>query len=238
MKSEPGSGEERCGGRPRKQAMVQDASFTIRLATPDDIDTLTDLHCACFGPDDHLQVLLGKQFIRAMYCWQVSGREAFALIVETGDEAIAFGGACDGPYMWPMFRACLGQFLMSLARNPLLLVDGRLWRRLYFSQKASTKQARVILNRPGVMHLTVGAVDARFRGKGIHGAYLEALMAIIKSRGSKGACVAIRRTNHAARKEFVKRGWAEVPASEASEMVHYITCLDRDPACSNWPDGC
>lgn len=217
--------------------MIQDAVVTIRLATPADIDTLTSLHCACFGPDDHVPVLLGEQFIKAMYRWQVSSGEAFTLIVESGDEAIAFGGACDGPYMWPMFRACLREFLMSLARNPLLLVDGRLWRRLFFSQKALDKQARRSLNRPGVAHLTVGAVVARFRGKGIHSAWVEALMAIIKSRGSKGVCVAIRRTNHAARKEFVKRGWAEAPASETSEMVHYITYLDRDPACSNWPDG-
>ncbi len=213
--------------------MVQDAAFTIRLATPADIDALTALHCACFGPDDHVPVLLGEQFIKAMYRWQVSSEEAFTLIVESGDEAIAFGGACDGPYMWPMFRACLREFLMSLVKSPLLLVDGRLWRRLFFSQKALDKQARRSLNRPGVAHLTVGAVDARFRGKGIHSAYLEALMAIIKSRGSKSVCVAMGRANHAAHKAFDQLGWTEVSASEASDIVHYMTCLDPDSTCSD-----
>jgi ribosomal protein S18 acetylase RimI-like enzyme len=208
--------------------MASDATYTIRLATLDDVDTLTELHCACFGPDDHLPVILGKQYIKAMYRWQVSGREAYTVIAESGGEAVAFGGASDGPYVWPMLKACFGQFLMSLVRNPLLLVDRRLWRRLFGSQKAVDKQARGILNRPGVAHLMAGAVDARFRGMGINGAVAEALKAISESRGSKALCVGMRRTNHAVRRVFDKLGWDEVPVSETSDRVHYVTYMDPD----------
>lgn len=211
--------------------MAQHATYTIRLATPADIDTLTELHWACFGPDDHLPVILGKPYIKAMYRWQVSGKEAYAVIAESGGEAIAFGGASDGPYMWPMFKACFGQFLISLLRNPLLLVDRRLWQRLLGSQKALDDQARAILNRPGVAYLTAGAVDARFRGMGINGAVAEALKAISQSRGSKALCVGMRRDNQASRRVFDKLGWAEVPASETSELVHYVTYMDPDSPC-------
>jgi ribosomal protein S18 acetylase RimI-like enzyme len=146
---------------------------------------------------------------------------------------MGFAGACDGPYLWPMLKACVGEFLISLMRNPVLLADSRLWRRLLFRHKALDRQARRILNHPGMTHLTTGAVDASFRGKGIIGTLVEALTAISRSRGSKGLCVGVRPTNHAIRRSFVKLGWAEVPASESSEMVYYITCLDPDPPCSN-----
>jgi ribosomal protein S18 acetylase RimI-like enzyme len=217
--------------------MVEVAAFTVRLATVDDIDALTELHCACFGPDDHLPVLLGKQYIRAMYRWQVSGKEARTVIVESGGLAIAFGGVCDGPYMRSMIKACFGDFLISLVRNPWLLVDGRLWRRLLSSEHVLGKHVRRVLNRPGVAHLTIGAVDAHFRRRGIHSAYLEALIAISRSRGHTALCVGIRRSNHAVRRAFVKLGWGEVPASDTSELVHYITHLDPDSTCPDWCRG-
>jgi hypothetical protein len=72
---------------------------------------------------------------------------------------------------------------------------------------------------------------------GLNGAVAEALKAISKSRGSKALSVGMRRTNHAARRVFVKLGWDEVPVSEASDLVHYVTCMDPDSTCSDWPDG-
>jgi ribosomal protein S18 acetylase RimI-like enzyme len=199
----------------------------------DDIDALTALHCACFGPDDHVPVLLGEPFLKAMYRWQVSGREAFTVVAESGDLPIAFGGACDVPYMWPMLRACFPQFLISLLRNPMLLVDGRLWRRLFYRQKALDEQARRMVSSPGMAHLTTVAVEARFRGMGVAGAVVEALEAITMSRGRKALCTGMRRTNRASRRVIVKRGWVEVPAPESSEMVYYIAYLDLDPPCPN-----
>jgi ribosomal protein S18 acetylase RimI-like enzyme len=200
------------------------------MATADDIEALTELHCACFEPDDHLAVLLGKRYIRAMYRWQVSGKEACTVIVESGGEAIALAGVCDGPYMWPMFRACLGEFLVSLLTNPALLVNRRLWRRLIGSRDALDRRARRMLSRPGVAHLTTGAVDANFRGMGIIGKLVRGLEAISQSRGSLALCVGVRRSNHAIRRTFVKLGWSEVPASEGSELLYFITRLGRDPA--------
>ena len=47
--------------------------FQIRLATDNDIDSLTELHCESFKPEDHVPVILGKDYVKATYRWQVSG---------------------------------------------------------------------------------------------------------------------------------------------------------------------
>ncbi len=231
VRSEPGAGETHCDKVQPQRAETQHASFTIRLSTPEDIDALTELHWACFQPDDHLPVILGKPYIRAMYRWQVSGKEAYMVVAESGGELIGFAGACDGPYRWLMLKACQGQLVISLVRNPLVLLNGRLWRHLFASREALDREARRTLSRPGVAHLTTGAVDARFRGKGIIRALVETLQAISRSRGSTALCVGVYRTNRAIRSAFARLSWTEVPVSETSELVYYITCLDSESEC-------
>lgn len=208
---------------------MQGSAITMRLATADDVEALAELHCACFEPDDHLPVILGRPFIQAMYHWQVSYERAYTLVAESGGELIGLAGACDGPFTAPMLRACLRPLLASLARNPRLVLDRRLWRRLYGSREALDRRARRMLGRPGVAHLTTGAVDARFRGKGIIGELVEALEAISQSRGSIALCVGVRRTNRAIQRSFDQLGWSEVPVSEGSELLYFITCVGRDP---------
>jgi GNAT superfamily N-acetyltransferase len=85
--------------------------------------------------------------------------------------------------------------------------------------------------------LTVGAVDPRFRRRGIHSAYLEKLMAIIKSRGSKAVCVGMRRSNEAVRRAFVKLGWSEVPAPDASQFVYYVLSMGSEARPPGEPEG-
>jgi hypothetical protein len=36
---------------------------------------------------------------------------------------------------------------------------------------------------------------------------------------------------------FDKLGWEKVPVSETSDRVHYVTYMDPDLTCSDWPDG-
>lgn len=231
MNSEPGAGETRCDKVQPQRAETQHPSFTIRLATPEDIDAVTELHWACFQPDEHLPVILGKPFIQAMYRWQVSAKEAYMVVAESGGELIGFAGACDGPYRWLMLKACQRQLVISLVRNPLVLLNRRLWRHLFASREALDREARRTLIRPGVAHLTTGAVDTRFRGMGIIRALVKTVQAISRSRGSEALCVGVYRTNHAIRRAFAKLSWTEVSVSKTSELVHYITYLDSEPEC-------
>jgi hypothetical protein len=208
--------------------MVQDATFTIRLATPDDIDSLTNLHCASFRPEDHVPVILGKEYVKATYRWQVSGEEAYTLVAESGGKIVGWLGACDGPYTWPMFKACFAEFLMSLARNPALLVNKRLWQRLFRRPQASDHQGREILNYPGIAQVIVGAVAPGFRGGGVFLALVEATKVVSKSRGSKAIRVGVYRANSSCQRVFVKAGWVKVPALATSHTVFYVAYLAPD----------
>ena len=41
--------------------------FQIRLATENDLDVLTKLHCNSFTPEDHVPVILGEGYVRAIH---------------------------------------------------------------------------------------------------------------------------------------------------------------------------
>jgi len=208
--------------------MAESANFTIRLATPDDVDSLTELHCASFSPQDHVPVILGTEYVRAMYRWQASGGEAYTLVADRGGQIVGLLGVCDRPYTWPMFKACLGAFLMSLARNPLLLLDKRLWQRLFRQPEASGNQARGMANHPAIAQIIIGAVDAGSRGKGVFPALVETAKAVSQSRGSRAIRVGVYRANSPSRRVFEKAGWAELPTSASSDTVSYVAYLDAD----------
>lgn len=205
------------------------ADLKIRPATLDDVQEIVGLHLACFGPDDHVPVLLGRAYVEASYKWQVSSEEAYAVVAESGGHAVGFGGACDRSYTAPMFRACLGPLFGSLARNPFLLLDRRLWERLN-QQSGMDARTREIINYRGVAHLIAGATDPDCRGRGINGAVVQALKTIGRSRGSKALCVAVRRANHASRRVFHKLGWVELPGAETATTLYYLTCWDKSLA--------
>lgn len=206
--------------------MTQCVDLKIRLATADDVHDITKLHLACLGPDDHVAVILGRRYVEAIYRWQVSGKEAYTVVAESGGRVVSFGGVCERAYTGPMFRACLRPLLVSMARNPSLLLDRRLWRRLNHRSEVDAR-TREVINRPGVAHLMTGATDAGYRGRGVNGAVVQALQSIVRSRGSKALCVAMRRTNHASQRVFIKLGWHELPGPEAAATVYYLTCWDR-----------
>ena len=208
--------------------MAENAYFTIWLATPDDVDSLTELHCASFDPQDHVPVILGREYVRAMYRWQASGEEVYNLVADRGGQVIGLLGVCDRPYAWPMFKACLRAFVMSLAQNPLLLLDRRLWQRLFRRSEAPGYQATGMSNHPAIAQIIIGAVDAGSRGKGVFPALVETAKAVSQSRGSSAIRVGVYRTNSPSRGVFEKTGWIELPSSARSDTVSYVAYLDAD----------
>jgi hypothetical protein len=56
---------------------------SIRLATPADVDALVELHNASFSPEDNVPTMLGKDYVRATYRWQVNSKQAYALVAES-----------------------------------------------------------------------------------------------------------------------------------------------------------
>lgn len=200
---------------------------SIRLATLADVDALTALHVASFTPDEHVPVMLGQNYVRATYVWQTTSNQAYVLVTEDWGKIVGLIAVCDGPFTRPMFLACFPELLRSLLRHPTLLFQKKLWRRL-FRLPDVPKGKRRIAHYPGFAQMTIGAVDAQYRGKGIFPALVEATKTYSRDRGSKAIRAGIYKTNQPSRRVFIKGGWIETPELETKDTVFYVHYIDPD----------
>lgn len=202
----------------------------IRLAVPSDLDALTELHRACFGPEDYIAASFGKDYVRATLRWQIRSPEAYILVVETASTIAGFLGVYDRSYTWPMFRACFGDLLLGLVRSPDLVFNPRLWRRLFRRPHSADSLVVGTLTRSRTAFVIVGAVSEEARGQGIFPALLQASVRVSDSRGSQAILSPAYRANALARRAYRKAGWTEVPALATSETVFHIAFLDPELA--------
>ena len=202
-------------------------SFKIRLAYEKDVDQLTALHVASFRPEDHVPMMLGNNYVNATYRWQVSGKHAYTLVAEHDSKVIGLIAVCDGPFTYPMFMACLPEFFKSIITRPNLLFKKKLWNRL-FRRPDISKTSKNIADYPGFAQMTIGAVDADFRGQGVFPALVEATKIYSKDRGSRAIRAGIYKNNQPSRRVFIKNGWIETSELETSDTVFYVAYLDPE----------
>jgi hypothetical protein len=205
--------------------MNEGKSFSIREATMEDLGKVTALHLASFQPDDHIPVLLGPGFVKATYKWQICDPEAYTLVAEKDGKIIGLVGMCDRSFTRPMFVACLGEFLLSLLKKPSLLFQRKLWMRVFRAPKSSRK-GELIARHPGMAQMTIGAVDANFRGYGVFPSLVEATKTFSKTRGSRAIRAGIYKSNNSSRRVFIKGGWIETSDLETDDTVFYVAYLD------------
>jgi ribosomal protein S18 acetylase RimI-like enzyme len=189
------------------------------------VDAITELHCNSFQPGDHVPMIMGKKYVKATYKWHIGAKTAYTLVADFDGKIVGFMSACKGSYTFPLFVACLGEFILCMIKNPLLLLKSILWRRLFRHPK-SPKNGKKITDHPGFGQLTIGAVDTNFRGKGIYPALVEAHMSIGKTRGIRALSAGIYKNNESARRIFIKGGWFYTPELETSDTVFYVAYLD------------
>ena len=207
------------------QNIVQ--AFMVRTATIADLDSLTELHCDSFGPEDHIPVMLGRDYVRATYRWLTTSSQAYCLVADSDHKIIGLVSVCDRSFTRPMFLACFPEFIRSLLHSPGLIVTSRLWERLLRGSAAS-EEAKHIVASPGFAQLSVVAVDAKWRGTGIFQALVEAAKTCSKNRGTLAIRAGVYKFNQASRRAFAKNGWIETPQLETADTVFYVAYLDPE----------
>ncbi len=203
------------------------ADVEIRLATRADVEAMTDLHWRSFTPEEHVPVILGKEYVKATYRWLVTSKEAYALVADCAGKIVGLVAMCDRSYTLPMFLACLPEFFKSLLANPSLIFNGRLWKRMFRRPDIESEQAKKIADYPGVAQMTVGAVDTTFRGRSIFPLLISNTKIYSKARGMRAIRAGIYKTNAPCRRAFVKDGWIETPVLETANTVFYMAFLDE-----------
>jgi hypothetical protein len=187
-------------------------SFIVRPATKNDLNGLTELHCAAFQPEDHIPVMLGKEYVRATYRWLVTSSQGYCLVAACDPEIIGLVTVCDRSFTRPMFWACLPEFAWSLLRSPHLIFRKRLWNRLLRRPEMSTI-ANNIVSQPGFAQL-ISLVEAAKRYS--------------KSRGSAAIRAGVYKLNQPSRRAFTKNGWIEMPELETNDTIFYVCFLDPE----------
>jgi len=183
----------------------------VRRATAADLDELVRLHLDCFGPDDHVAVLLGPGFVRAMYDWFLECRWVEQFVVVEGDRAVASMSVAERAYAGALFRRRWGALVAAVARRPGLLASRRLWRRLFRSSAAPMPS--------DLAHVPLAAVSSESRGRGLFAELVEACEAWARGRGFAAIGTFVYRGNDASRRAFEKRGWREVEELGTDETV-------------------
>jgi ribosomal protein S18 acetylase RimI-like enzyme len=201
--------------------------FTIRVATTNDIPALTELHCASFRPEDHVPVMLGRDYVHATYRWLVTSNRSYCLVADSDAKIIGLIGVCDGPFTRPMLLACLPELIKSVFRSPRLLLRKEPWSRLLRRPDVS-RTSKNIADHPGFAQMTIGAVDAECRGTGVFPALVEATKTYSKSRGSRAIRAGVYKINQPSSRVFVKGGWIETPELETTDTVFYVHYIDPD----------
>jgi GNAT superfamily N-acetyltransferase len=204
--------------------------FEIRRAQASEIDRLTELHMAAFRPEDNIAVLLGRRYVWASYRWLVTSKRAYTLVAVAQDKIIGLVAVADIPFTKPMVKACLPEFLWSLALKPSLFFNKKLWWRLIRKEGQATKIGKRIVNCPGMAQMTIGLVDKEFRGKSIFPTLIEATKDVSRSRGSRAIRAGIYKPNQQSRRCFEKVGWVETPELETVDLVFYMVYLDPNLA--------
>jgi len=199
--------------------------YSIRVATKINIEAMTKLHCESFRPNENVPMMLGPRYVKATYRWFVTSKRSYALVAEDEDGIKGLIAVCDGPFTYPMFMACLGEFFFSLIRYPSLLLNRSLWRRL-FRRPDVSKASRKIADQPGFAQMIIGAVDKNIRGKGVFPELVKATISISRKRGSWAIRAGIYKSNHPSRRVFIKGGWIKTPELETEDTVFYVYYLD------------
>lgn len=208
---------------------MNEFNFAIRRATIDDIGKLTELHCSSFKPNDHVPMLLGKDYVRATYKWQVLAKSAYVLVAEFENEIVGLVAVCDGSFAKAMFFACMPDFIIALVKRPILIINKLLWKRLLRQPRIKDKVKKVVDSNK-FAQMSIGAVRKEYRGSGVFGQLINAAKEYSEKRGSVAIRAGIYKNNHSSRRVFIKSGWHEVPQLETEDTVFYVSFMDKNIA--------
>jgi ribosomal protein S18 acetylase RimI-like enzyme len=200
--------------------------FKIRLATMDDLDELTRLHCESFKPEEHVPMMLGKNYVRSNYRWQLGDQDTYVLVADSGKKVIGLISVCKGSFFKPMFLAGLGEFMYSILMNPRLIINKQLWQRLIRRSANNNNQAETIAHYPGVAQMIIGAVDSESRGLGVFPSLIMATTYESKRLGSRAIRAGVYKRNLPVQRAFIKAGWEEAPIFETEDTKYYIYFID------------
>jgi GNAT superfamily N-acetyltransferase len=200
---------------PKPMPLLKTRHIEVGPATAFDVNTLVDLHGACFSKHEHIPVQLGRSFILAVYRWFVSCPNNTVLVARREGRIVGFTTLSDRPYNLPMLLACRREMVRGYLRHPSAIFNLELFRRLGRILVRSNGQPR-----EKVAHIAFTGVDPSFQGQGIGKALKEASIQLCRERGMVAMATGVRRRNDRAIHLNQHAGFVEVPSLSTRRLIY------------------
>lgn len=193
----------------------------------DQLDAVVDLHMWAFK--DHLNVLLGKRYIKAFLHWFIQ-KEGAVNITGIGDDGMVAGYIVGAPwgYQKMMNKDLLAVAATEMIKRPWIFFHKKIWQSVWLRMKTMLGMNKFIETTrekySGNMISLVGiGVSSQAMGTGIASLMMEEFISQARKKNYDYARLSVYASNSRARKFYEKMGW--MPEETGNPVMGYYKKL-------------
>jgi len=204
----------------------------VELFNESHLDEVVELHMWAFK--DHLNVLLGKRYIKAFLHWFIKKDGAVNVVgIDADGKVLGYIVGAPWGYQKPMNKELLGIASVEMLKRPWIFFHKKILRSVWLRSKTMLGLNKFIATTQkkyaGNMISLVGiGVSKQATGSGIAPLMMDVFIAQAKEKKYDYARLSVYATNTRARKFYEKMGWA--PEETGTAVMGYYKKLSNSPA--------
>ena len=193
----------------------------VRMAVPNDIEKLVELHMITFTTKDNFAMHLGRDYIKALYSWFIFAKGNYVVVADSQGKIAGLSAVSDRPYSGPALLACKKEVIIGILKKPYLIIHPELIRR--FCRVTFKKRSEALLN---ASYIAYGLVDKEFRRTGIITALRQEIYRISRSFGINKVISVMKRDNIPIKKWNIKMGAVEIKDWSTKRFIYMVKNID------------
>lgn len=185
----------------------------VEVFNNDHLDAVTNLHMWAFK--DHLNILLGKRYIRAFLKWFIQ-QDNCVNVVGTDEEGNAAGYIVGAPwgYQEKMNKDLMNTAAIEMLKRPWIFFHKKIWQSVLLRTKTMLGLNKFIESTRekysgNIISLVGIGVSKESMGTGISNRMMDEFISLAKKKNYDYARLSVYRSNSRARKFYEKMGWIE-----------------------------
>ena len=195
--------------------------YHVRMAAPNDIEKLLELHMKTFTTKNNFAIHLGRDYIKALYSWFIFKKGNYVVVADSQGKIAGLSAVSDRPYSAPALLACKREVIIGILKKPYLIIHPELIRR--FGRVAFKKKSEILLN---ASYIAYSMVDTDFRRRGIITALRKEIYRISRSVGKKKVISIMRKDNIPIIKSKLKMGAVEIKEWSTKRFIYMVKYIN------------
>lgn len=196
----------------------------LRPISEEDLDDLVELHMDAFK--EHLNILLGKVYIRHFLKWFSDGEDRISLVALVNDTVVGYVVGAKWGYQSEINRDLFTYALRGLFRNPIILLKSRVRKNALSRLKTLLKINRSIeqtktLYKGEILSLVGIGVKEDAKGLGISSGLMREFVQQGRKKNYDYARLSVYSNNYRARKFYENHNWVLEEPDEGLAVGYY-----------------